>query len=302
MKKPKPLVIVLAGQMLVLVAAIGFMATQGSAPAPHKRAKSRPEPALEEVLHAPLAKLTEETAAPAGPDGGGEWAEFPGGHPEGAAKASAAPHPKPADKLEAPSLEALIAQLVDGNARFVDGVSRQRDPVALRESMGDEERATAVVVTCTDSRVVPELMFDQPLGTFAVVRLPGAQFDDVAARAVEESVTRLHARAVLVLGHFGCHHVHQALEEKGAKSRASTLPGALSGLAHSLEGEALDEAATTASVTFAAKELRRRSKTLARSTEVTTLRVVYAPKTGKVRWLDAEPEATPAPAPRSGRR
>jgi hypothetical protein len=55
-------------------------------------------------------------------------------------------------------------------------------------------------------------------------------------------------------------------------------------------------------VNYAARELRRRSKVLAHATDVTTLRVVYAPKTGKVRWLDAETEPEPAPAPRTGRR
>jgi carbonic anhydrase len=173
--------------------------------------------------------------------------------------------------------------------RFVEGVSRQRDPVARRESLGDEERASAVVVTCTDSRVVPELLFDQPLGTFAVIRLPGAQLDDVAVRAVEESVSRLHASAVLLLGHFGCHHVQHALTEKGSKR------GFLGRLDKKLEGEALDEAATIASVNNAARDLRKHSK-------VTLLRVVYAPKTGKLRWLDAEPDPEPVPAPRSGRR
>jgi hypothetical protein len=73
-----------------------------------------------------------------------------------------------------------------------------------------------------------------------------------------------------------------------------------------LEGDALDEAATRASISFATRELKRKSKLLGRSTEVTTLRVMYSPKTGQVRWLDAEQEPEPvATVPqnlRAGRR
>ncbi len=46
--------------------------------------------------------------------------------------------------------------------------------------MSEAESREAVVGTCTDSRVVRELVFDQPLGTFTVIRLPGGQLDDVA--------------------------------------------------------------------------------------------------------------------------
>ena len=274
----KPLVIVLAAQLLVLVGAVTFMATRSAAPAPAKHVKERPEPEPEEVVHAPLKRV--EKAEP--PDAGEDWAEYP------SAKATK-PLETAKEEVEAPAFEAVIAELQEGNVRFVEGVSRQRDSIARRESLSDEERASVVIVTCTDSRVVPELMFDQPMGTFAVIRLPGAQLDEVATRAVEESVGRLHASAVLLLGHFGCHHVQHALTGKGAKR------GFLGRLATTLEGEALDEAASIASVNDAARELRKHSK-------VTLLRVVYAPKTGKLRWLDAEPDETPTPAPRSGRR
>lgn len=306
----KPLVLVLVGQLVVLAGSLAFLALRRADPPPLRQARSHPLPAGEEVLHAPLVRLEEAPPAPAPAEPvNGDWAQFPAAAPAVAAAARPAPA-SPQGKLsvkdepEPQALETLIAQLADGNARFVEGVSRQRDAVAVRQALGEGERATAVVVTCTDSRVVPELLFDQPLGTFAVVRLPGAQVDEVAVRAVEDSVSRLQARAVLVLGHLGCHHVQDAVAQAGTKksSRLSTLTGALSGLSGSLQGEALDDAATAASVSFSARELRRRSKPLARSAEVTLLRVVYAPRTGAVRWLDAEQEPAPTPAPRNGRR
>lgn len=243
----KPLVVVLVGQLLVLMGALGFLASRGAPPPP-------PAPAQVPVEQA-------EVAPPVPAPEGVEWAAFP-------------QTPPAAAKEDGPSeLDSILAQLVEGNARFVEGVSRQRDVAALRQALGEGERAAAVVVTCTDSRVVPELLFDQPLGTFVVVRLPGAQLDEVAVRAVEESVSRLQVQTVLLLGHLGCHHV-QAAAAEGKSPRPGTLAAALKGLS--------DEAATTASVSFWAAELQRKSK-------LTALRVVYAPKTGKVRWLDIDP-------------
>jgi carbonic anhydrase len=329
MKPKDPLVIVLAGQMIVLVAAVAFMALRSTAEAPVKK-PAKVEVADEEP--APRLKLTPPPVPRADDADGGEWEGFPGKKEGEKAEAPvkkpgphdgkkepekhAAKEPAEAPKKEEPTREApkevksatfedVVSNLVAGNARFVDGASRQRDVVALRESLGETERADAVVVSCTDSRVVPELVFDQPLGTFAVVRVSGAQFDDSSVKAVEDAVKRLHAKVVIVMGHLGCHHVEQALSRAGKKgvARPVTLTNALGGLKTAFEGDALDEAAAVASVSFSTRDLRRRSKVLAKAEDVPTLRVIYAPKTGAVRWLDAEQEA-PAPeaAPRTGRR
>ncbi len=326
MKFKEPLVLVLAGQIVVLAAAVGFMAARaGQTEAPRKHVQKVVEEAEPEApqLHMKLTPPPPPVAE------SGDWAQFPAKDGPGAepgklqepgkaahAAAEAPSKEAPAKEVaakEAPrapevaaTFEELVSGLVAGNARFVEGVTRQRDVVALRQSLGHAERADAVVVTCTDSRIVPELLFDQPLGTFAVVRVPGAQLDEASARAVDDSVKRLHAKAVLVLGHLGCHHVEQALDGAGKKviARPTSLTTALGGLKAGLEAEALDEAASVASVSFSTRELRRRSKVLGRSNEVAVLRLIYAPASGSVRWLDAEqePEPTPEPAPRNGRR
>ncbi len=248
----KPLVAVVAGQMVVLALCVGFLATRNHAPEPAKH------------VNAPAEKVEE---APE-PDGGGEWEAFPQPHAAPIAEPSAPPAPP--TPVQAKTFEQLITELQQGNTRFIEGVSRQRDVLARREALASAEQASAVVVTCTDSRVVPELIFDQPMGTFSVVRLPGAQLGEAGARAVEDSVKRLHVSAVLILGHFGCHHVGET------------------------------EEATLSSVSFAARELKRRSKVIAKATDLNVLRVVYAPKTGQLRWLDAEPEVASAAAPRAG--
>jgi carbonic anhydrase len=308
----KPLAVVLVAQLVVIMGAIGFLAGRaGHAPPPSRavaaaaddeRRASRPKPAPPPEVHAPAAKLGER-AEPAEPPAEAkpperknesEWQAY-GEKTAG----EQAPEPSKAE----PSFEDVVSGLVAGNARFVEGASRQRDVVALRESLAAGERASTVVITCSDSRVVPELVFDQPLGTFDVLRVPGAQVDDGLAKAVDEAIERLHARAVLVLGHAGCSHVDKALSRAGGarSARPATLTAALGGL-QTLEGAAREAAVASAAITFSAQQLARRSKRLGHGDEVTLLRVLYAPATGAVRWLDAEEPVTAAPAPRAGRR
>lgn len=302
MQKPKPLLLVLVGQVVVLGSALVALGVMRASPAPAAPVAQRevPEPVL-----VPLPKV--DQPAPQKPTA--EWEAFPpagsvarlGDEEDAPAQAKgAAAAPPPAS-----SLEALINELADGNGRFVAGLVRQRDPLAVRASLVASERAQAVVVTCTDSRVVPELVFDQPLGSFSVVRLPGAQLDELGVRAVEEAATRLHVKAVLVMGHLGCHHVKQTLSQAAAAKAGAPLgglQGQLRGLLQALEGDALDDAASSAGVSFAARELRRKSKLLSRSPDIATLRVLYSPREGTVRWLDAEePVAEAHLAPRAGR-
>jgi len=301
-----PLVIVLVAQVVVMVGAVAFMAGRaGRAPAPAPVVAAAEIPPDEEPVELPKVKEEVHAPPPLPPpsaklsdDEPGENAKEFAGWPAGDAPAPPAPKTAtPTEEVKPPAIEELLKALTEGNTRAVDGVMRQRDVVSWRRQFEHGERADAVVVTCTDSRVVPELVFDQPAGTFSVVRLPAAQLDDAAVRVVDEAVKRLGVKAVLVMGHVGCSHVEKALAKASPKkaARPANLTAALGGLA-SLEGEAREEAATAASISFATWELRRRSKVL-RGGDVTVLRVLYRPGSGDVRWLDGEEEPPPAAAP-----
>ncbi len=296
-----PLVLVLVAQVVVMVGALAFMAGRAGRPSPAPvaaveipadeepvelpKVKAEPHaPPVPPPLPPPAALLNDEE-----PHSAKEFAAWPAGGAPGA-------HPAPPEEVKPAGIEELLKVLTEGNARAVEGVMRQRDVVSLRHQFEHGERADAVVVTCTDSRVVPEQVFDQPAGTFSVVRLPAAQLDEAAVRTVDEAVKRLQVKTVLVMGHVGCSHVEKALAKAGPKrvARPATLSAALGGLSV-LEGEAKDEAATAASISFSTWELRRRSKVL-RGSDVTVLRVLYRPVAGDVRWLDGEEEA-PVAAP-----
>jgi len=102
--------------------------------------------------------------------------------------------------------------LVDGNKRFVDNQTITRNTNALdREILKDSQKPFAVIVTCSDSRVAPEIYFDQKLGDIFVVRNAGNIADSTALGSIEFAVGYLKAPLVIVVGHGSCGAVIGAL-------------------------------------------------------------------------------------------
>ncbi|MFO0828611.1 MAG: carbonic anhydrase [Phycisphaerales bacterium] len=117
--------------------------------------------------------------------------------------------------------DVAMQRLMDGNKRFVSGhpLNADRDP-ARRSELAAGQHPFAIVLTCSDSRVPPELVFDQGLGSIFVVRVAGNTADDVAIGSIEYAVEHLGARLIVVLGHEKCGAVAAAV--KGGE-----LPGHL---------------------------------------------------------------------------
>lgn len=122
----------------------------------------------------------------------------------------AADHAAP-DPARAPG--AALTELSAGNRRFVLGeaLHAAADP-ATRTSLATGQKPIAIVIACSDSRVPPELIFDQGLGRLFVIRTAGEIVDSAALASVEYAVLHLGARLILVLGHESCGAVKAALE------------------------------------------------------------------------------------------
>ncbi|MFN8548709.1 MAG: alginate export family protein [Candidatus Eisenbacteria bacterium] len=106
---------------------------------------------------------------------------------------------------------AVWAELLTGNARFVLGTPTSRDLTALRGELTRAQSPRAIVLACSDSRVPPELVFDQSLGDLFVVRTAGEAVDAMAVASIEYAVDHLGARLIVVLGHEKCGAVTAAL-------------------------------------------------------------------------------------------
>jgi carbonic anhydrase len=118
------------------------------------------------------------------------------------ASASPAVYTRPPE-ITSPAEAAML--LKDGNARFVSGSILPKDlSQSRRDELSGGQTPFAVVVTCSDSRVPPELIFDQALGDIFVVRVAGNVIDPVTLGSVEYAAEHLHAPLVVVLGHTKC--------------------------------------------------------------------------------------------------
>jgi len=111
---------------------------------------------------------------------------------------------------------------MDGNARFVAGkVNHPNQDTARRTTLAKGQAPFAVIFGCSDSRVSPELAFDQGLGDLFVVRVAGNVVDADAAGSVEYGVEHLHAPLVLVLGHQKCGAVIAAMLPQSDREKES---------------------------------------------------------------------------------
>ena len=92
-----------------------------------------------------------------------------------------------------------------GNTRFVSGALTPKDDYAeLREQLSKGQHPFAVVLCCSDSRVAPEIIFDQKLGDLFVIRNAGNVVDEDVLGSIEYAVEHLGTQLVVVLGHSSC--------------------------------------------------------------------------------------------------
>jgi carbonic anhydrase len=119
----------------------------------------------------------------------------------------------------APSAEAIWNDLVAGNLRFVAGMTHTYDVVALRGKLVAGQQPHVIILSCSDSRVSPELVFDQSLGDLFVVRTAGNVADPVGLGSIEYAVDHLHSSVLVVLGHQKCGAVTAACSGEKMPSR-----------------------------------------------------------------------------------
>jgi carbonic anhydrase len=196
---------------------------------------------------------------------------------------------------QTPTPAAALQRLKEGNSRFVDGksVARKIDANRLKE-LAEAQHPFAVILTCADSRVTPELVFDQGLGDVFVLRVAGNIADRTEIASIEYAVEHLHVPLVVVIGHEKCGAVAAALDGK-------PLPGDLGWLIKQIHvGDQLPEnkadrlkAGIQANALHAADEMKQKSnviRELATTKRIQIATGIYSLTSGKVKWLEAKPE------------
>jgi carbonic anhydrase len=187
------------------------------------------------------------------------------------------------------SPEAALQQLIDGNRRFAEGrlTSFTEDLEILKAKTVDKQEPFAAVLSCADSRVPVELIFDQSIGHVFVTRVAGNIATSAIIASLEYGVAVLGTKAIMVLGHANCGAVKASIEAKA-------VPGQISALYPYIR-PAVDqagpnlEAAIRANAKIQAGLLRQSSPVLAKHIKENQLKIVagyYDLSSGKVILLD----------------
>ena len=118
----------------------------------------------------------------------------------------------------------MLARLEKGNARFVKGKLHAVHAIAERRAdVAGGQRPWAIVLTCADSRVPPEHIFDATLGELFVCRVAGNILDPHVLGSMEYAIANFGSPLLMVLGHQHCGAVKDTVElvEKGGKAPGS---------------------------------------------------------------------------------
>jgi carbonic anhydrase len=187
------------------------------------------------------------------------------------------------------SPEAAVQQLIDGNGRFAEGrlTSFDEDLGILKAKTVDKQEPFAAVLSCADSRVPVELIFDQSIGHVFVTRVAGNIATSPMIASLEYGVAVLGTRAIMVLGHANCGAVKAAIDAKAVPGQISVLYPYIRP-AVDQAGPDL-EAAIKANAKIQAALLRQSSPVLAERLKQNQLKILaayYDLASGKVTILD----------------
>lgn len=117
-----------------------------------------------------------------------------------------------------------LKKLIEGNERFVGSkMFHQNQSAERRDEIAKGQHPIAVIVSCSDSRVPPEIIFDQGLGDLFVIRSAGNLVDDIGLGSIEYAVEHLGVQLIIVLGHERCGAVDAAVKGGEAPGHIAKL-------------------------------------------------------------------------------
>lgn len=186
----------------------------------------------------------------------------------------------------------VISLLREGNDRFVEGRLSEKNLLQARHNLISGQHPIAVIISCSDSRVPPEIVFDQTLGNLFVIRVAGNILDPDVLGSVEYAVEHLHVPLVMIMGHEQCGAVIAAFQGHQNGNIRSIVrkidPAADKAKATGAKGEELINNTVIQNVKIGEKELKRDPIIMEKlqNGELKVSGAVYRMSSGKVEWLD----------------
>ncbi|MCU1224740.1 MAG: Carbonic anhydrase [Edaphobacter sp.] len=140
-----------------------------------------------------------------------------------------------------PDADHVLSLLVEGNKRFASGaITHPRRSPADFKPLAEGQNPIACIITCSDSRVTPEILFDLGIGDLFIVRIAGNYINGAGASvkgSVEYAVAELGVNLLMVLGHSQCGAIKAAIKHLHDKD---ALPGAINDLVTSIKPAVLE--------------------------------------------------------------
>lgn len=133
--------------------------------------------------------------------------------------------PTPAEAQDVSTPDAALAELMSGNKRYMSNTltSPQHDLDLLKQNTEEKQEPFAAVLSCADSRVPVEWVFDQTIGHVFVTRVAGNLITPEIIGSLEYGAAVLGTKVILVLGHANCGAVAAAIQGKSVPGQISSL-------------------------------------------------------------------------------
>ena len=200
------------------------------------------------------------------------------------------------DRQKSTAPDDAIARLKAGNERFIAGKSVNCDLMAQVKQTAGGQSPYAAIVGCINSRVPPELVFDQRIGDVFCARVAGAIVNTDIIGSLEYSTKVAGARAIVVLGHNSCGAIKSAVDNVKLGNITALLKNFQPALAtltkadghRDSHNDPLVQKVAEASARLTAQSLTKRSPIIKQLVDAGQLKIVAAMhdvKTGKVNWL-----------------
>jgi carbonic anhydrase len=195
--------------------------------------------------------------------------------------------------------------LVTGNLKFEAGEITYKDLDAERKKFEKSQMPPITILSCSDSRVPPELVFNQSLGALFVIRTAGNAADDFGLASIEYGIKLGWTSLIVVLGHEDCGAVYAALDKDDPVTPSllhlvQRIRASFVGIPYKPEDPVVMEKAVEANTRASAAWLMANSSIVRNAVIEGKVKIVpayYSLKTGLVREIDASsPEQTPTPA------
>jgi len=187
--------------------------------------------------------------------------------------------------------DSALAELKAGNLHHErHQYSHPHETIARQRELIDGQNPHAEILSCADSRVPPELIFDQGLGDLFVVRVAGNVATDTEIGSLEYGAEHLHIPLLVVLGHESCGAVTAAVQGGEAEGHIAALVSLIKPAvdkSRGMPGDPIANAVRT-NVQMVVQQLRSSTPVLSELVAQGKLKIVggvYSLKTGKVTWL-----------------